>query len=96
MLHKDIHRLITLQEPVKIPQCTHQATISAISDLHEKPCEQGSLDVDRVASAAKGGRRDRQLDSPQRVGELGSKSIGRQQGSVVKEEVLTPLLFIAV
>lgn len=66
------------------------------SDLHEETCQQGSLNVEGVASGTKGGHRDGHLYPLQSVGELSMKSVSCQQGSVTQVEILTPLLQNAV
>lgn len=66
------------------------------SDLHEETCQQSSLNVAGVASGTKSRNRDGQLDPPQSVGELSTKSISHQQSSVAQVEILTPLLYITV
>lgn len=62
------------------------------SDLHEETSQQGSLNVEGVASGTKGGHRDGHLYPLQGVGEFGMKSVSCQQGSVTQVEILTPLL----
>ena len=54
-----------------------------IINLHEETCEEGSLNVDGVASGAEGGHRDGQLDPLQSVSELGTKSINHLQSGVI-------------
>lgn len=67
-----------------------------LSDLHKETCQQGSLNVEGVASGTEGGHWDGQLDPLQDVGQLRTKSVGRQQSRVVQVEILTPLLHITV
>lgn len=67
-----------------------------LSDLHEETCQQGSLNVEGVASGTEGGHRDGQLDPFQGVGELGTKGVSHQQRGVVQVQILTPLLHITV
>lgn len=64
------------------------------SDLHEETCQQGSFNVEGVASGTKGGHRDGQFDPLQSVGELIAKSVSHQQSRVVQGGILTPLLYI--
>lgn len=67
-----------------------------LSDLHEETCQQGFFYVPGVVPGPKGGHWDGQLDPFQSVDELGVKSVGCQQSSLIQAEVLTPLLHITI